>query len=138
MADDCLFCKIINGDIPAVTLYENNSVIAFMDIMPVAPGHCLIVPKQHFRNLLDANAEAIAAVGAASIPIANAVKQALAADGIRVMQFNEAAAGQTVFHYHLHIIPVQAGQGFTTHGRNKVDVSELQAVADKIIHCLAA
>lgn len=132
MSDNCLFCKIAAGDIPAVVVYESEEVIAFMDIMPSREGHTLIVPKQHSESLLDASPDTIAAVAKASVPIANAVKQAVAADGIRVVQFNGAAAGQTVFHYHMHIIPVLEGDGFIPHGRAQAKVEDLQAVAEKI------
>jgi len=103
-----------------------------MDIMPARAGHTLIIPKAHSENLLDAQAGAIAAVATASIPIANAVKRATGADGVRVMQFNGAAAGQTVFHYHMHIIPVCEGDGFIPHGREQAAVEDLQSMAANI------
>lgn len=132
MSDDCLFCKIITGAIPAVKVYESDDVLAFMDIMPAREGHTLIIPKVHSESLLDATPAAIAAVAKASIPIASAVKQAVNADGIRVMQFNGAPAGQTVFHYHMHIIPVKTGDGFIPHGREQAKVEDLQATAARI------
>lgn len=132
MVDDCLFCKIITGDVPSVRIYENDNVIAFMDIMPVREGHCLIIPKEHSNDLLDASPEAIAAVASASVAIANAVKKATNADGIRVVQLNGAAAGQTVFHYHMHIIPTMEGDSFVPHGRGQQNVEELQKMAEKI------
>lgn len=132
MSDNCLFCKITTGDIPAVKVYETEDIIAFMDIMPARLGHTLIIPKQHSDSLLDASPEAIAAVARASVSIANAVKKAVQADGIRVMQFNGAAAGQTVFHYHMHIIPVVEGDGFIPHGREQAKVEDLQEIAEKI------
>lgn len=132
MKEDCLFCKIVTGAIPSIKVYEDDTVIAFMDIMPVSAGHTLIVPKAHSDDLLDADPEAIAAVARASVPIANAVKQAAAADGVRVIQLNGADAGQTVFHYHMHIIPVKAGDGFVPHGREQAPVEDLQKMAAKI------
>jgi len=132
VAENCLFCKIVAGEIPSVKIYENEDVIAFMDIMPVTAGHCLIVPKLHSESLLDAKADTIAAVAAASIPIANAVKQATKADGIKVAQFNGAAAGQTVYHYHMHIIPCFEGESVGSHGRDAMPLAELQKMADLI------
>ncbi len=132
MSKECLFCKITTNTIPAVKVYENDHVIAFMDIMPAKEGHTLIVPKQHSEGLLDASTQAITAVAAASIPIANAIKQAVNADGVRVLQLNGEAAGQTVFHYHMHIIPVNTGDGFVSHGRIQVPVEDLQKTAEKI------
>lgn len=136
MSENCLFCKIHAGEIPSIRVYEDDIVIAFMDIMPAAKGHCLIVPKAHSVNLLDADPEVIAHVAKVSIPLANAVKLAVNADGIRIAQFNGEAAGQTVFHYHMHIIPAFAGHSAELHGRDKASTDELLATANAIKHHL--
>lgn len=129
MSDNCIFCKIARGEMPAVSVYENNDVLVFMDIMPVAKGHCLIIPKRHSDSLLDADPDAIAAVAQISVAVANAAKRVVNADGVRVAQFNGAAAGQTVFHYHMHIIPVCEGDNVNMHGRERADSEELTALA---------
>src|SRR5471032_1811291 len=100
-----IFAKILRGEIPCVKVYENDKTLAFMDVMPQSPGHTLIVPKEAAENILDLSAEGLAAMMATSQKIAKAVKKGLAPDGIVLTQFNGAAAGQTVFHVHFHIIP---------------------------------
>ncbi len=105
MSNDCIFCKIINGDIPSSKVYEDDKFYVFMDIYPIVRGHTLVIPKHHCRNILDTPEE----IGADFYPlltkISNAVKKAYNADGIMVMQFNEPAAGQEVYHSHVHILP---------------------------------
>jgi len=136
MVEECLFCKIVANEIPCIKVYEDELVIAFMDIMPAAKGHCLIVPKAHSESLLDAEPAVIAHVAKVSIPVANAVKTATGADGIKIAQFNGAAAGQTVFHYHMHIIPAYNGTQSDFHGRKQLAPEELQPVAAAIIAAL--
>ena len=102
---DCIFCAIVAGDIPATTVYEDEHVFAFMDIAPANPGHTLVIPKQHYRNIFDMSAEVGSRIMQAAIPLANAIRTALKADGLNLFQSNEAAAFQTVFHFHLHLIP---------------------------------
>ena len=102
---DCLFCKIIEGKIPSSKIYEDKTVIAFLDINPVHPGHTLIVPKCHSTSLFDMPEDDIAAVFSAAKKIAQAVKDATGAGGINVNMNNDKAAGQVVFHSHIHIVP---------------------------------
>ena len=102
---DCIFCAIVAGDIPAAKVYEDEHVLAFMDIAPANPGHTLVIPKQHYRNIFDMPAEVGAKIMQAAMPLANAIRTALKADGLNLFQANEAAAFQTVFHFHLHLIP---------------------------------
>lgn len=104
-----IFAKILRGELPAHKVYEDDKALAFLDIMPRAPGHTLIIPKASARNLLDVDAADLAHVMAVAQKIARAVTQAFAADGITVQQFNEAAGGQVVFHLHVHVVPRHDG-----------------------------
>ena len=129
---NCIFCKIVQRRIPCDKVYEDDSTLGFMDINPASEGHTLVIAKAHFASLLDIDEASLAAVAVASRRVARATQAALQPDGIRVSQFNGAAAGQTVFHYHLHIIPVRAGQRIGSHGRGPGQPEELRQVADKI------
>ncbi|SJM27943.1 HIT family protein [Mesorhizobium delmotii] len=100
-----IFAKILRGEIPSHRVYEDDAVVAFMDVMPQGPGHTLVVPKAPSRNLLDADPAVFGPLFANVQKVARAVKNAFGADGVTVMQFNEPASGQTVFHLHVHIIP---------------------------------
>jgi histidine triad (HIT) family protein len=104
-----IFAKIIRGDLPCHKVYEDDRVLAFLDIMPRAPGHTLVLPKAPARNILDIAPDDLAAVALAAQRIAKAVVKVFGADGVTVQQFNEGAGGQVVFHLHLHIIPRKAG-----------------------------
>ncbi|MFW8634498.1 HIT family protein [Cribrihabitans pelagius] len=106
---DNIFAKILRGEIPSETVYEDGATLAFMDIMPRADGHLLVIPKSPCRNLLDASPEQIAAVMATVQKLARAVQRAFGAPGVTVQQFNEAAGGQEVFHLHVHVLPRREG-----------------------------
>ncbi|KRA42525.1 HIT family protein [Devosia sp. Root635] len=131
-----IFGKILRGEIPAHRVYEDDTALVMMDIFPQSRGHALIIPKAASRNLLDADPVALAAVIPLVQKVANAVKQATGADGIRVVQFNEAPAGQTVFHLHFHVIPVYEGVALGTHGGGKADDADLAALARDIAAAL--
>ncbi len=103
--NNCIFCKIISGEIPSSTVYEDNDFKAIMDIFPAAKGHVIILPKKHYQNLFELDEEiSTKALGVAK-KIAIAVKEELNCDGINILQNNGEAAGQTVFHFHMHVIP---------------------------------
>ena len=104
-----IFAKILRGEMPSYKIYENDKVLAFLDIMPRAPGHTLVLPKAPARNILDIAADDLVAVALAAQKIAKASMQVFNADGITIQQFNENAGGQVVFHLHLHIIPRKNG-----------------------------
>jgi histidine triad (HIT) family protein len=104
-----IFAKILRGELPCHKVYENDKVLAFLDIMPRAPGHTLVLPKAPARNLLDIAPDDLAAVMHASQTIAKAAMSVFHADGITIQQFNEGAGGQVVFHLHVHVIPRKAG-----------------------------
>ena len=103
--DDCIFCKIANGDIPSATVYEDKDFRVILDIAPAAKGHALILPKQHYDNLWELGEEDAAKILTIAAKVSKAQKAALSCDGINVLQNNGIAAGQSVFHYHMHLIP---------------------------------
>ncbi len=130
---DCIFCEIIAGNIPAAKVYEDEHVFAFMDIAPANPGHTLVIPKQHYRNIFDMPTEVGCRIMQATIPIANAIRIALNADGLNLFQSNEAAGFQTVFHFHLHIIPRWAGDPLRLPWQpSEGDMEEIGNIAAKI------
>jgi histidine triad (HIT) family protein len=104
-----IFAKIIRGELPCYKIYEDDKVLAFLDIMPRAPGHTLVLPKAPARNLLDVAPDDLAAVARAAQTIAKASMQVFGADGVTLQQFNEGAGGQVVFHLHVHVIPRKVG-----------------------------
>lgn len=103
--DNNVFAKILKGELPCHKIYETDQVLGFMDIMPRGEGHVLVIPKTKARNILDAKPEDVAELAKAVQIVARGVKQAFAADGVTIQQFNESAGGQVVFHLHVHIIP---------------------------------
>ena len=133
----CVFCKIVRGELPAVKVHEDERTLTFMDIQPASPGHALVIPKTHAPNLLEITEPELFVVAATTQRIARAVQKALAPDGIRIVQTNGAAAGQSVFHYHVHIIPMQAGQRVSAHGRERANPEELKTLAVRIRVALA-
>ena len=112
-----IFAKILRGEIPAHKVYEDEHTLAFMDVMPQADGHTLIVPKAPAENLFELEAAMAGAVMRTTQWVASGVRRAFNADGITLMQFNGAVAGQTVFHFHMHVIPRYAEQPLRSHGR---------------------
>lgn len=129
---DNIFAKILRGDIPSTRVYEDEHVIAFMDVMPQGPGHTLVVPRAASRNMLDADPAIFAPLMTAVQKVARAAKTAFDADGVTVNQFNEAAGGQSVYHLHFHVIPRFEGVPLKPHTGGMADPAVLQAHADKI------
>ncbi|WEK06183.1 MAG: HIT family protein [Candidatus Devosia phytovorans] len=131
-----IFAKILRGEIPAHKVYEDDIALVMMDIFPQSRGHILVIPKAASRNLLDADPAALSAVIPLIQRLSIALKAATQADGIRLAQFNEAPAGQTVFHLHFHLIPVYEGVELGAHGGGKADDTELAALAKDIAAAL--
>jgi histidine triad (HIT) family protein len=102
---DCLFCKIVGGELPATVVAEDERTLAFMDINPATRGHALVIPREHAADLLEIGQEDLAAVAAAAKRLAARAKEALGADGVNLINSCGAAAWQTVFHFHVHVIP---------------------------------
>ncbi|MCD1642555.1 HIT family protein [Aurantimonas coralicida] len=119
--DGNIFAKILRGEIPSQKLYEDETALAIMDVMPESKGHCLVIPKAPSRNILDAADETLGAVMPVVAKLARAVKKAFDADGVRIAQFNETAGGQTVFHLHFHVLPVYAGVPLKKHSDGMAD-----------------
>lgn len=136
--DTNIFARILRGEIPAHKVYEDEQVVAFMDVMPQGTGHTLVVPKAPSRNLLDADPAVLGVLMAITQKVAAAVKKAFAADGVTIMQFNEAASGQTVFHLHVHVIPRFEGVALRRHTGEMEKPEVLTENAEKIRQALAA
>ena len=105
MSELCIFCKIVRWESPASVVYEDKEVLAFMDIRPVSEGHTLVIPKQHYQNIFDIPLELLTTTHQVTQKIVRAVQKVANADGITIVQQNGAAAGQDIFHFHIHIIP---------------------------------
>lgn len=127
-----IFAKILRGEAPSLKLFEDEQTYVMMDIMPQSEGHTLILTKEPAVTLLDMSPEGAAACIRTTYKVAQAVKTALAPEGIQVVQFNGAAAGQTVPHVHFHVIPRRGGENLKMHAREMADMAELEAVAAKI------
>lgn len=127
-----IFEKIIAREIPANIIYEDEDTLAFLDIAPNNPGHTIVIPKVHARNLLDISEESWFAVMRTVRKLAPIIKEAVGADGINLAMNNESAAGQVVFHAHVHIIPRHEGDGFTHFPQGKYEEGEADAIAAKL------
>lgn len=103
--DDCVFCRIVAGTLPCFRVTEDAETLAFMDINPFNPGHALVIPRAHFANAYEIPPELAAATMATAVRVARAARSVLAPDGINLVQANDIGAGQTVFHFHIHIFP---------------------------------
>jgi histidine triad (HIT) family protein len=127
-----IFARILRGEIPNHTVFEDEHTLAFMDVMPQGPGHCLVIPKAAARTILDISDESLAAVMRTVKRVAAAAKAAFAADGLTLFQFNEPAGGQTVFHFHMHVIPRFGGVPLGGHTGKMEDQAVLAAHAARI------
>jgi histidine triad (HIT) family protein len=132
-----IFAKILRGELPCYKVYEDDKAIAFLDIMPRAPGHTLVLPKAPARNLLDIGADDLAHVAKVAQKVAKAGMTALGADGITVQQFNEGPGGQVVFHLHVHVIPRKTGVQMKPPASEKEKPDVLADIAKKLSAALA-
>lgn len=133
-----IFARIIKGELPAHKVYEDEHTLSFMDIMPQIEGHTLVIPKAPYENLLTASPETLQHAVVATQKIARAVQSAFSAPGIMIMQLNGAAAGQTVFHLHFHILPRYQGLESGLHGRTPAEDAVLAEHAGRIRSALNA
>jgi len=135
---NCIFCKIIAGQIPSCKVYEDEQTIAFMDIGPIVKGHLLVVPKKHFAHLLETPADVLAGLIVIVRKIAAAQQKALRADGVNIVQSNGRAAGQVVDHIHFHVIPrfVTDGHHWNWKAQKYSDDGEMRGLGDKIKNAL--
>lgn len=133
-----IFARILRGEIPSHTVYEDADTLAFMDVMPQGEGHTLVIPKAPARGLLDADPASLTALAVTVQRVARAVKAAFAADGLTLFQYNEPAGGQTVFHLHVHIVPRFDGVPLQRHEGGMADPEVLKGHAARIRAALAA
>jgi len=129
---DNIFAKILDGEIPCHKIYEDDDTLAFLDIMPRTEGHALVITKKRARDLFDIKPEGLAKLMAAVQKLAPKIKEAVGADGVLIQQFNGSAAGQTVFHLHIHIVPVKHGVPLKPHAGIMEDQARLAITAEKI------
>jgi histidine triad (HIT) family protein len=131
MPEPCAFCKIVRNEAPANPVYEDDKVIAFLSIQPINIGHTLVVPKKHYNNIYEMPEEEVAHLYKIVKKVAYAVKNAVSADGIRIVQNNGEAAGQVIFHLHVHIIPMNKDRLWVHHLENR-DAEALKDDARRI------
>lgn len=134
---DNVFARILRGELPAAKVHEDEHTLAFMDIMPRAPGHTLVIPREPARNILDISSESLGRLIESVRKVARAVKDGMGADGLTIQQFNEGAGGQVVFHIHFHIIPRWEGQMMRPHTGDMAPKDELAANAARIRAAMA-
>ena len=128
--EDCIFCKIANGEIPSATVYEDSVCRVILDVNPANKGHALIIPKEHFDNIYSIDAETAAKIFTIATEVAKAQKAELNPDGLNILQNNGEAAGQTVFHFHMHLVPRYIKDNVTmTWIPGKADTEELSTLS---------
>lgn len=130
---DCVFCKIIKGEIPATTIYEDDDFKAFLDISPASKGHTVIIPKKHIADIFEMDDSTSQKIFKVVTKISKAMKEELNFDGLNILQNNGQAAGQTVFHFHIHLIPRYENDDIRLGWKpEKVDFSEITKIAENI------
>ena len=130
MKEDCIFCKIAKGEIHSATVYEDSHFTVILDVNPATKGHCLIIPKEHFDNIYDLDGETAGKLFALATCIARAMRDALKCDGLNLVQNNGEIAGQTVNHFHLHLIPRYEGDGLNLNWpQQEISAEQLEAVS---------
>ena len=132
MKNDCIFCAIAAGEIPCFKVYEDELVLAYLDINPFSKGHTLVIPKRHSEGLLDTDDQTLADVIVRVKKVAAQVKAKLGCDGFNVVQNNGEAAGQTVHHLHFHIVPRWTGDKASTFENHEGDMEALKALAEEL------
>lgn len=136
--ENCIFCKILNGDIPSVTAYENDDFKVIFDVSPASKGHVLILPKNHVANVFEMDEETAAKAYVLAKKLAAALKEILHCDGVNIVQNNGEAAGQTVFHFHMHVIPRYKGDSkpgkcsMVSWVPGEMDKEEMMKVAEEL------
>jgi histidine triad (HIT) family protein len=130
--EGCIFCAIVAGKAPAHRVAEDEQALAFLDLFPVSDGHTLVIPKDHAENVFEMQDGPMRAVAALARRAARAIRAELAPAGLAVYQANGEAAGQTVWHYHQHLIPRRMGEALSFHGRSQGDDARLRAIATRL------
>jgi len=136
-SEDCIFCKIVRGEIPSSVVFEDDICMAFMDVFPISPGHCLLIPKKHYVNLMDVDPDVIAHMARRLTELTRGVKAASGAEGVLTVAANGVGAGQEVPHLHFHSIPRSAGSNFGFHfppgyRESMADRKDLESMAKSI------
>ena len=134
MSTECIFCKIIKGDIPSFTIYEDDLFKVILDRFPAAPGHALIIPKAHYEDMFELPQEVAEALYPLAQKIAIQIKKAVGAEGMNVVQNNGDVAGQSVYHFHLHLVPRKAGDGIILNksSNGETTLEELEMILKQI------
>ena len=132
MKNDCIFCAIAEGEIPSFKVYEDDLVLAYLDINPCSEGHTLVIPKAHYAGLLDAPDAALGEILSRVKKVAAHIKESLPCDGFNILQNNGPAAGQSVFHLHFHIVPRREGGEPLSFKSGKGDMADLEALAARL------
>lgn len=130
--NNCIFCQIIAGEIPAEKIYEDEDILAFLDITPINAGHTLIIPKNHYENLFEIPDELLQKISLKLRDLGKAIKDAVGAEGLNIGMNNKPAAGQLVMHAHFHLIPRYLSDGYKHWGGRKYEDGQIQEVAIKI------
>ncbi len=130
--NDCIFCKIVKKEIPADFVYENDKIVAFLDVMPINPGHTLVVPKEHHVDMLETPDDVLSDIITRTKKIASAIIKAVKADGFNIGVNTKPAAGQAVFHTHFHIIPRFNNDGLKPWPHKKLSKEEMAKIKEKI------
>ena len=133
---DCIFCKIVKGEIPCSRVFENEKFFAFLDIGPVNKGHTLVIPKKHYKNLFDMPEDEIKGYMEVIQKVSKAVMKGIDADGVNINMSNEPAAGQVVMHTHIHIIPRFKNDGLKLWPQGKYEEGEADKTREKIVNYL--
>jgi len=138
MSADCIFCKIVKGELPCTRIYEDDDTLAFLDIGPIVKGHCLVIPKRHYDPITAIPEEDLKNLILSVQKVASAIKNGLAADGLNITQANGAVAGQVVPHVHFHVIPRFEGDGHSWNWNAKAydNTNEMEACAQRICSAL--
>jgi len=130
---NCIFCKIVAGEVPCFKLFEDSDTLAFMDINPVHDGHCLIIPKAHYPTVFEITPEAMAAVARTAIGLAKAADAAVKPDGLNLVQSNGPGAAQSVGHFHIHVLPRRIGDGVLINWKlTPGDMTHIAEIAERI------
>jgi histidine triad (HIT) family protein len=134
--NDCVFCRIVEKKIPAQVVYEDDEFLAFLDIRPITPGHTLVIPKEHSKDLFDTSGEALCRVMPLLQRLAQAIRQAAHADAVNIGMNNGSAAGQEIFHAHFHVIPRRKGDGLKHWPGHEASADALDKMKEAIRACL--
>lgn len=132
---NCPFCRMAKHELPAIVVYEDNDILAIMDLYPATPGHVLVLPKEHIENIYEMTTDLGSRIMDTAIAVSKAIKQKLSPDGLNLIQSNELAAGQTISHFHLHIVPRHNGDAVNLrfgHGNIPAQINDLAKAASLI------